>query len=191
MTTTSLEIEGVLVFQPVVFTDDRGYFMETQRIDLLQSVGVSTTFVQENQSGSQGGTLRGLHYQLRRPQAKLCRVLSGEVLDVVVDIRLNSPTFGKSASVVLSEENKKQIYIPRGFAHGFVVLSSFAEFLYKCDDYYDPGDQHGIAWNDPTLGIDWVFGGSPLLSVKDSNNPLLCEVEESGLPVFELEWTSK
>jgi dTDP-4-dehydrorhamnose 3,5-epimerase len=184
MTITETTIPGVIVIEPYVVSDERGYFSETLRVERLEAFGISQPFVQENQSGSQRGTLRGLHFQLRKPQAKLCRVISGEVLDVLVDIRLNSPTYAQTVSVLLSAKNKKQIYIPRDFAHGFVVLSDFAEFLYKCDDYYDPNDQHGIAWDDPDLNIDWQLNSDPILSNKDQHNPTLASRDSSNLPTY-------
>src|SRR5215813_8401276 len=149
------ELPGVLLIKPQVFNDARGFFYESYRRDRLVELGTTETFVQDNHSRSARGTLRGLHYQLRHPQAKICRVVSGEVRDVLVDIRRGSPTFGKSVSVVLSNENKLSIFIPAGFAHGFLVLSDTADFLYKCTDYYYADDQFGIAWNDPELGIRW------------------------------------
>ncbi len=141
-------------------------------------------FVQDNHSRSCKKTLRGLHYQLRRPQAKLCRVVRGEVLDVAVDIRRGSPTFGKVASVVLSAENMHQIYVPVGFAHGFVVVSEEAEFLYKCSDYYDPGGEYGVLWSDPELGIPWNMA-NPILSEKDSRYPRLRDIPQEHLPRYE------
>ncbi len=159
--------------------------MESLRADILAQQGITRPFVQENQSGSQIGTLRGLHFQLKQPQAKLCRVVSGEVLDVVVDIRTGSPTFGQHITVLLTAENKKQIYVPRDFAHGFVVLTQYAEFLYKCDDYYDPADQHGIAWDDPELAIDWQLNSGVVLSNKDRQNPTLKSLASEALPRFQ------
>ena len=184
MTITETTLPGVFVIEPDVFSDERGYFMESLRIERLEAIGIGRPFVQENQSGSQRGTLRGLHFQLRRPQAKLCRVISGEVLDIAVDIRLESPTFGQHVSVLLSAENKKQIYVPRDFAHGFVVLSDYAEFLYKCDDYYDPQDQQGIAWDDPNLAIDWQLKTGLILSNKDLHNQSLASRNSTDLPKY-------
>lgn len=160
--------------------------METYNARQFAELAITSEFLQDNHSRSVRGTLRGLHYQLRHPQAKLCRVVVGEVLDVAVDIRHGSPTFGKSFSVHLSAENKRQIYIPRGFAHGFVVLSDMAEFLYKCDDFYRGDDDRGIAWNDPELGIDWLVL-DPLLSDKDRRNPRLADVDPSELPVYSID----
>jgi dTDP-4-dehydrorhamnose 3,5-epimerase len=176
-------LPGVYILEPRVFSDDRGFFAETYNARRFAELGIASEFVQDNHSRSVRGTLRGLHYQLRHPQAKLCRVVVGEVLDVAVDIRSGSPTFGKSFSVLLSAENKRQIYIPRGFAHGFAVLSDAAEFLYKCDDFYHGDDDRGIAWNDPALGIEWAVA-QPLLSEKDRRNPRLADVEPSELPAY-------
>lgn len=177
-------LPGVCVIEPRVFEDARGFFMETYQREKFADLGITTTFVQDNHSRSQRGTLRGLHYQLHFPQSKLCRVVYGEVLDVAVDIRRGSPTFGKSVAVVLSAENKRQIFIPRGFAHGFCVLSEAAEFLYKCDEVYHPEDEHGIAWNDPALEIEWGIE-APLLSAKDQKNPLLADAPAEALPVYD------
>ena len=166
-------IEGVLVIEPKVFGDDRGYFMETYNAPEFKSKGITYDFVQDNQSKSKRGVLRGLHYQISHPQAKLVRVLDGEVFDVAVDLRKNSKTYGKWFGVILSGENKKMFMIPRGFAHGFVVLSEEATFAYKCDDVYHPNDEGGLMWNDPDIGIQWPFEGEPLLSDKDRKHPLL------------------
>jgi dTDP-4-dehydrorhamnose 3,5-epimerase len=177
-------IPEVRVFEPQVFGDARGFFMETYSTQKFACFGVETVFVQDNHSLSARYTLRGLHYQLRRPQAKLCRVVSGAVLDVAVDVRLGSPTFGQHVAVELSAENKRMILIPHGFAHGFLVLTENAEFLYKCDDFYAPGDEYGVAWNDPEIGIDWNLSGEPLLSSKDLLLPRLSEMPPEHLPVF-------
>lgn len=184
MNVIETELPGVLLFQPKLFGDERGFFMETYRKDIFAQHGVDLEFVQDNHSGSLQNTVRGLHYQLRRPQAKLCRVTVGEVLDVVVDIRRGSPTFGKHIAVVLSAQNRYKLFVPRGFAHGFSVLSERAEFQYKCDDYYDPASERGILWNDPELGIDWKITGEPLLSHKDSLLPRLAEMPADQLPVY-------
>jgi len=178
------ELPGIFVLEPEVYADERGYFMETMRSSELADFHIPRPFVQENQSGSVRGTLRGLHFQLRTPQAKLCRVISGEVLDVAVDIRHNSPTFGRHVAVVLSAENRRQLYVPRNFAHGYAVLSEFAEFLYKCDDYYDPDDQCGVAWDDANLGIDWRLTTNLILSEKDRLNPVLNSLGAEELPVY-------
>jgi dTDP-4-dehydrorhamnose 3,5-epimerase len=169
------EIEGVYIIEPKVFGDDRGYFMETYKESDFIEAGLNYKFVQDNQSKSRKGVLRGLHYQLHHPQAKLVRVISGEVFDVAVDLRKNSPTYGKWVGVILTAENKKMFMIPRGFAHGFVVLSETAEFVYKCDELYHPEDEGGIMWNDPEVGVVWPYEGEPLLSEKDKKHPSLKE----------------
>ena len=169
------EIEGVYIIEPKVFGDDRGYFMETYKESDFIEAGLNYKFVQDNQSKSRKGVLRGLHYQLHHPQAKLVRVISGEVFDVAVDLRKDSPTYGKWVGVILSAENKKMFMIPRGFAHGFVVLSETAEFVYKCDELYHPEDEGGIMWNDPEVGIVWPYKEEPLLSEKDKHHPSLKE----------------
>lgn len=170
------ELEGVLILEPRIFTDGRGYFFEcyNQR-EFLTKTGLEVTFVQDNESFSSYGVLRGLHFQKGEyAQAKLVRVIEGKVLDVAVDIRKGSPTFGKWTSVELSGENHRQFFIPRGFAHGFSVLSPTARFQYKCDNFYAPGQEGAIAWNDPDLAIDWKLPASDvLLSEKDSRHPLL------------------
>ncbi len=173
------EIEGVYVIEPKVFGDNRGYFMETYNEQEFKNNGLDYNFVQDNQSKSKKGVLRGLHFQKTHPQAKLVRVLEGEVFDVAVDLRKGSKTYGKWVGVILSEENKKQFMIPRGFAHGFVVLSETAVFAYKCDDFYHPEDEGGIMWNDPDINIEWPYKGELLLSEKDKVHPLLkeCEIE--------------
>ena len=178
------EIAGVLVLKPRVLRDPRGFFAETYRADQFAELGIGDAFVQDNHSQSCKNTLRGLHYQLQRPQAKLCRVGRGAVLDVAVDIRRGSPTFGRAVSTVLSSENMHLIYIPKGFAHGFVVLSEEAEFLYKCSDYYDPGGELGVLWSDPDLGIEWNVT-APILSEKDRLYPKLSEIPLSQLPTYE------
>ena len=172
-------IDGLLVIEPKVFGDDRGYFMETYNAPEFKSKGIPYDFVQDNQSKSKKGVLRGLHYQINHPQAKLVRVLDGEVFDVAVDLRKNSKTFGKWFGVLLSGENKKMFMIPRGFAHGFVVLSDEATFAYKCDDVYHPNDEGGIPWNDPTIGVEWPYDGEPLLSEKDKRHTPFAESEVS------------
>jgi dTDP-4-dehydrorhamnose 3,5-epimerase len=177
-------LKGVVVLEPKVFEDARGFFLETYHQEKFAALGITDRFVQDNHSGSTQGTLRGLHYQRRRPQAKLCRVISGEVLDVVVDIRRGSPTFGKWESVRLSAENHRMIYVPIGFAHGFVALSERVEFLYKCSDFYAPEEERGIAWNDPQLGIDWQLETEPLLSGKDAQNPTLDKIPVEDWPLY-------
>jgi len=177
-------LAGVLIIRPKVILDPRGFFMETYRADLLAATGITDQFLQDNQSRSSRGVLRGLHYQLRTPQAKLCRVVQGEVLDIAVDIRVGSPTFGKWVGVILSAENHLQIYIPKGFAHGFAVRSETADFLYKCSDYYDAGDDRGVRWNDPQIGIDWQTP-SPILSEKDKRYLPLSQVPQEQLPRYQ------
>lgn len=148
-------IQGLCVIKPSVFGDSRGYFMETYSLKDMEENGLNYIFVQDNQSSSVKGVLRGLHFQINYPQTKLVRVIKGEVYDVAVDLRKDSPTYGKYHGELLSEENKKQFLIPKGFAHGFLVLSDIAEFCYKCDDFYHPNDEGGIAFNDPTININW------------------------------------
>ena len=168
-------IKDVRIIEPTIFGDARGYFMETYNQKDFFEAGITAQFVQDNQSSSTKNVLRGLHFQKSFPQAKLVRVLNGEVFDVAVDIRAESPTFGKWVGVVLSAENKRQFFIPRGFAHGFLVLSEHAEFAYKCDEFYHPEDEGGILWNDPAIGIQWPLkeGEFPRLSEKDAANPSL------------------
>ena len=166
-------IEGVYIVEPKVFGDERGYFMETYSEKDFKEAGLNYTFVQDNQSSSKRGVLRGLHFQKTFPQAKLVRVLNGEVFDVAVDLRKNSDTFGKWVGVLLSGENKKQLLIPRGFAHGFLVVSETAEFAYKCDDFYHPGDEGGIIYNDPDINISWPKTDNLILSEKDKLHPTL------------------
>lgn len=172
-------IEGLVVVTPKVFPDERGYFMETYNQKDFEEIGITCTFVQDNQSASKKGVLRGLHFQKEFPQAKLVRVIKGSVYDVAVDLRKGSPTYGKYYGVTLTEENKKQFFIPRGFAHGFIVLSDEAEFAYKCDDLYHPGDEGGLIWNDPTIGIDWPLdevNTELIFSEKDKKWPTLKEL---------------
>ena len=169
ITVERCEIEGLYVITPTVFKDDRGYFVETYNQNDFKEAGLDMVFVQDNQSKSSKGVLRGLHFQKEHPQGKLVRVLSGEVYDVAVDLRKNSKTFGKYFGVRLSDENKKQFYIPEGFAHGFVVLSDEAVFAYKCTDFYHPNDEGGLIYNDPDIGIDWPIEGIDLImSDKDT-----------------------
>lgn len=166
---TRCDIEGLCVIEPTVFKDERGYFVETYNQKDFEEAGLNLVFVQDNQSMSVRGVLRGLHYQKEYPQGKLVRVLRGSVFDVAVDLREGSRTFGKWFGVELTEENKKMFYIPKGFAHGFLVLSEEAEFAYKCTDFYHPGDEGGIAWDDPQIGICWPLqeGVELILSEKD------------------------
>ena len=161
------EIDGVLIVEPTLYGDHRGYFMETYKESDFREAGIDCTFLQDNQSKSRKGVLRGLHFQKTYPQAKLVRVIKGEVYDVAVDLREGSPTFGEYVGVVLSEENKRQFFIPRGFAHGFLVLSDEAEFVYKCDNLYHPEDEGGLLYSDESIGIDWPIKEGLLLSDKD------------------------
>jgi len=172
------EIPEVLIFEPDVFGDHRGYFFESFRQDIFDKQVENVQFVQDNQSKSGFGVLRGLHFQKPpNTQAKLVQCLQGEVLDIAVDIRMGSPTYGKHVPVRLSEANHRQLYIPRGFAHGFVVLSETAVFSYKCDNYYTPSADGGLAWNDPTINIDWILSPEEIkLSEKDKNQPPLVEI---------------
>ncbi len=166
---TTCEIEGLYEIEPTVFGDARGYFMETYHYQDFKEAGIDVQFVQDNQSASKKGVLRGLHFQINYPQDKLVRVLRGEVFDVAVDLRKGSKTYGKWHGVLLSEENKKQFFIPKDFAHGFLVLSDYAEFAYKCTDFYHPNDEGGLIYNDPEIGIDWPVteGMELLLAPKD------------------------
>jgi dTDP-4-dehydrorhamnose 3,5-epimerase len=170
----STGIEDLTIIIPAVFGDDRGYFMETWHYGEFARAGIAVNFVQDNQSKSRKGVLRGLHFQKKNPQGKLVRVIAGEVYDVAVDLRKDSTTFGKWHGVILNAENKKQFYVPEGFAHGFLVLSDTAEFAYKCTRFYDPNDESGLAWDDPEIGIDWPISGFDiLLSKKDRMLPKL------------------
>ena len=172
------KIPDVLIIEPKVFGDERGFFFESfNKKTFAQATGVSAEFVQDNHSRSGRGVLRGLHYQIRQPQGKLVRVVSGEVQDVVVDIRKSSETFGQWVSVNLSAENKRQLWIPEGFAHGFLVLSETADFLYKTTDYYAPEHERCIFWDDSELAIDWQFKGEPIVSAKDVRGDSLSEAE--------------
>lgn len=171
-------IPEVLILEPKVFGDERGFFYESfNQRRFRELTGVDADFVQDNHSKSARNVLRGLHYQVRQPQGKLVRVVAGEVFDVAVDIRKNSPTFGQWAGVVLSAENKRQFWIPPGFAHGFVVTSDSAEFLYKTTDYWAPEHERCIAWNDPAIGIEWPVDCAPILSGKDQLGKLLADAE--------------
>lgn len=173
------ELPGVVLVQPKVFGDERGFFMETYRMDKFEAAGIPTRFVQDNHSRSQQGVLRGLHYQIQQPQGKLVRVIVGEVFDVAVDIRRESPFFGKWTGAYLSAENKREMWVPPGFAHGFYVVSDWAEVTYKTNDYYAPQWERSIAWNDPQLCIQWplIDGQPPSLSGKDMKAATLAEAE--------------
>ena len=167
------EIKDVVIIEPKKYGDNRGYFMETYKESDFKAAGLNYNFVQDNQSKSKAGVLRGLHFQKTYPQAKLVRCIEGEVFDVCVDLRKDSPTYGKWAGVILSAEKGNMFMVPRGFAHGFVVLSETATFCYKCDELYHPEDEGGIMWNDPEVGIVWPYDGEVLLSEKDKNAPFL------------------
>lgn len=181
----SMSIPEVILIKPDIFKDSRGFFIETFHQRKYTKGGINKSFVQDNFSHSTRNILRGLHYQLRFPQAKLIYAVKGEIFDVVVDIRYGSPTFGKCISIILSVENGYQLYVPEGFAHGFCVLSETADVLYKCTDFYAPGDEFGILWSDPNLGIHWPIE-VPILSDKDSKNPKLGEVPKNLLPAYKI-----
>ncbi len=176
-------LPDVVVLEPKVFGDQRGFFMETYHAQRYKELGIEQTFVQDNHSRSRRGVLRGLHYQLVQPQGKLVSVVRGEVLDIALDIRKSSPTFGQWCAVTLNDINHRQMYVPPGFAHGFVVISETVDFVYKCTDYYHPQSERGIMWNDPELNIDWSIPlDEILLSEKDKNHPPLSKVAEEDLP---------
>ena len=179
----SLDLEGVYVIEPECFEDLRGFFMETFHREKYKAGGIDRMFIQDNHSHSRKGVLRGLHYQLKQPQGKLIYTVTGAIYDVAVDIRRGSPTFGRWTCAELSAENRRQIYIPEGFAHGFVVLSEYADVIYKCTDLYAPGDEYGILWSDPEIGITWPVE-DPVLSPKDLENPALREITENHLPEY-------
>jgi len=180
------KLPGVLIIEPRIFPDGRGFFFETYNRERYSQHGISNEFVQDNLSLSVKNTLRGLHYQLPHSQAKLVQVLSGEALDVAVDIRVGSPAFGQWIGVKLSSENKRQLFIPKGFAHGFCVLSDSVLFSYKCDDFYSPDCEKGILWSDPAIGIEWDMK-TPLLSEKDRKYAFLKDVSKASLPVYNVE----
>ena len=178
MQATRLEIPDVILFEPRVFGDDRGFFFESfNQRRFEDAVGRPVPFVQDNHSRSSRGVLRGLHYQIRQPQGKLVRVVQGEVFDVAVDVRRSSPSFGQGVGELLSAENKRQLWVPEGFAHGFLVLTDTAEFLYKTTDYYAPEHERCIVWNDPDLAIEWPEGLQPQLSAKDQKGSLLADTD--------------
>ncbi len=174
----------ILIIEPSVFQDERGFFMETYQQRRYTEAGIESVFVQDNLSYSVRGTLRGLHYQVKHAQAKLIQVIEGTIFDVALDIRRGSPSFGQWTSVHLSAENKRQLFLPQGFAHGFCVLSESAQVVYKCTDYYAAEDEGGVLWSDPALAIDWPIS-KPLLSEKDSQLPLLADIPPERLPVYE------
>ena len=176
-------LPGVWEIRPDILRDPRGFFVETYHRAKFAELGVMDAFVQDNHSCSGKGTLRGLHYQLRHAQAKLCRVVEGEALDVALDIRLGSPHFGKWTVVILSAEKQNQLYVPAGFAHGFLALTEKVQFQYKCSEFYDGGDEHGILWSDPGVGIAWNIT-EPLVSEKDKKNPTLANVLPEFLPRY-------
>ncbi len=176
-----LDLPGVYIIEPACFKDLRGFFLETFHQQKYEAAGIDRTFVQDNQSHSKKGVLRGLHYQLKHPQGKLIYAVTGAIFDVAVGIRAGSPTFGKWTGAELSADNKRQIYVPEGFAHGFVVLSESADVIYKCTDLYAPGDEYGILWSDTEIGINWPVE-TPILSPKDLENPRLKEIPQKYLP---------
>jgi dTDP-4-dehydrorhamnose 3,5-epimerase len=176
-------LPGVWELRPKVFADARGFFLETYHLAQFAELGITNSFIQDNHSCSRRGTLRGLHYQLQHAQAKLCRVVEGQAFDVILDIRAGSPHFGQWTSVLLSAEQQNQIYIPVGFAHGFVALSDTVHLLYKCSDYYDAKDQYGVLWSDPELKISWGIE-SPVVSEKDANLPGLAKIPGERLPRY-------
>jgi len=183
LTLSQLSIPGVFIIEPACFADNRGFFMETFHLQRYKDAGLDKNFVQDNHSHSTRNVLRGMHYQLKNPQGKLIYAVTGEIFDVAVDIRRGSPTFGHWTGAVLSAENKCQIYIPEGFAHGFVVISKYADVIYKCTDLYAPGDEYGVLWSDPDIGINWTVD-TPVLSQKDLENPKLNDIPEAHLPVY-------
>ncbi len=176
-------IKGILIIEPLIFEDKRGYFMETYNQNRYNEFGIDKTFVQDNLSYSLKNTLRGLHFQIKHPQAKLIQVVSGEIFDVAVDLRPGSASFGKWTGIYLSDENKRQVFIPEGFAHGFCVLSEFALFCYKCSDFYAPDHEGGILWSDPDIGIEWPVE-TPIISDKDIQYQKLSDLTSEQLPSF-------
>jgi dTDP-4-dehydrorhamnose 3,5-epimerase len=187
MNIITTNLPGVIVIEPKVYVDKRGFFLETFREDVLLQAGINAHFVQDNHTRSSQGVLRGLHYQMTQTQGKLVRVAAGSVFDVVVDVRSSSPTFGQWYGTELNEDNIKMIYVPPGFAHGFVVLSETADFIYKCTDYYHPESEQGIAWDDPDLNIDWSIAEIAekiSLSDKDKQNVKLKDQPAEKLPAY-------
>ena len=176
-TKISTSLPGVLIIEPRVFGDERGFFLETHNEKAFAELGIEARFVQDNHSSSRRNVLRGLHYQIKQPQGKLVRAIEGEILDVAVDLRRSSPTFGGWEAVILSEANRRMLWIPAGFAHGFYVLCDRAQVLYKATDYYAPEHERTVMWNDPELKIDWKLNGEPIISVKDQRGALLGEAE--------------
>ena len=181
MRTIDTNIEGLIIIEPDVYPDKRGFFTETFQAQRYAEAGISSAFVQDNLSYSTRGTLRGLHFQINRPQAKLVHVISGEIFDVAVDLRAGSPTYGKWAGIDLSGANHRQLFIPEGFAHGFYVLSDTAYFAYKCSDFYAADDEGGVLWSDPDIGIRWP-AGEPIVSARDLDLPRLNALGPDGLP---------
>ena len=169
ITVETCGIEGLKIISPAVFGDARGYFMETYNYNDFKEAGIPEVFVQDNQSASKRGVLRGLHFQIQHPQAKLVRVIRGEVFDVAVDLRKDSPTYGQWHGEILSEENKKQFFVPKNFAHGFLVLSEYAEFCYKVTDFYHPNDEGGLAWDDPEIGVEWPIPEGMELTISEKD----------------------
>ncbi len=183
MNVLETDLKDVLILEPDVFADERGFFMETYQQKRYVSEGIETLFVQDNMSFSRNGTLRGMHYQFPNMQDKLVQVVEGEIFDVAVDIRYGSPTFGQWTGVYLSGDNRRQLFIPKGFAHGFCVTGSLAYVIYKCSDFYMPEHDAGIVWNDPDIGIDWPVS-SPLVSEKDKRHPCLSDIPVDSLPSY-------
>lgn len=183
----ALEIEDVKIIVPRRFDDHRGFFEQIHHRDQYAELGVGKSFVQTNWSRSSFGVLRGLHYQLTNPQAKLVTVIRGSIFDVAVDIRRGSPTFGRWVGAILSDENGRQIYVPEGFAHGFLVLSATVDLIYQCSDLYTPGDEYGIRWDDPEIRVEWPeIDCEPMISGKDGGNPYLVDLDDADLPFYRM-----
>jgi dTDP-4-dehydrorhamnose 3,5-epimerase len=181
--TTSLD--GLLLIEPEVFRDSRGFFLEAYQRQRFHGAGIAASFVQDGHSRSRKGVLRGMHYQLRRPQGKLVYVVRGEIFDVAIDIRVGSPTFGQWYGTILSDENHHQVYVSPGFAHGFEVLSAYADVVYKCTDYYDPEDEGGVPWDDPAVGIEWPLP-NPIVSQRDMEHRNLSDHDPESLPQYDV-----